>query len=66
MRLSKILIGVAVVLVFLIGIGAFALSQLDPNDYVGLLEAKVEENTGRSRSNEMPWWRWSRSMITTG
>ena len=45
--MRKVLIGIAVTLLVLIGIGAFALSRLDPNDYVDLIDAKVQQATGR-------------------
>ena len=46
-RMRKILIGVAATILAVIGIGAFALSRLDPKDYVDLLDAKVQQATGR-------------------
>ena len=45
--MRKVLLGIAATLLVLIGIGVFALSRLDPNDYVDLLDAKVQEATGR-------------------
>lgn len=47
MRLRKVLIGIGLTLLVFIGIGGFALSRLDPNDYVDLLDAKVQAATGR-------------------
>jgi hypothetical protein len=47
MRSRKVLIGIGFTLLVFIGIGGFALSRLDPNDYVDLLDAKVQAATGR-------------------
>jgi uncharacterized protein involved in outer membrane biogenesis len=47
MRSRKVLIGIGLTLLVFIGIGGFALSRLDPNDYVDLLDAKVQAATGR-------------------
>lgn len=45
--MRKVLIGLAATLVVLAGIGVFALSRLDPNDYVDWLDARVQHATGR-------------------
>ena len=47
MRLRKVLVGLGLTLLVLIGIGGFALSRLDPNDYVDLIDAEIRAATGR-------------------
>lgn len=44
---NKIVIGVAATLVVLIAIAAIAINRIDPREYVGLVESKIEEATGR-------------------
>jgi len=45
--MRKIVIGVAVAVIALVGIGVVAVTQIDPKHYVELATAKVREATGR-------------------
>ena len=45
--MRKLLIGIAATVLVLIGISIFALSRLDPKDYVAFIDARVQQATGR-------------------
>lgn len=50
MRRTQILAGVTIAVFALVGAAAYLLTRIDPNDYVGVLEAKVQDKTGRRLS----------------
>ena len=45
--MRKVLIGIGAALAVLTGVSIFALSRLDPNDYVDLIDLSVQQATGR-------------------